>query len=182
MQVDVPITLTMSSVRQPAPMASQWGSKAPTGDGNACFQSQLLGPMRGELSRNYVSDVAYSPSNFSRTPFNSGMDFDEKFFRGQPAQRAIPHPLVAHGADAALHFFRFRDAAERSRNHVAMLERGSKVRALLRIVTQPVQQLGKIPTPRNRLHRTTGWLPNFSRCAIAVIWAASPLARWSHHR
>ena len=37
MQVDVPITFTMSSVRQPAPIASQCASKAPTGIGMPAF-------------------------------------------------------------------------------------------------------------------------------------------------
>jgi hypothetical protein len=33
MQVEVPMTFTMSSVRQPAPIASQCASNAPTGMG-----------------------------------------------------------------------------------------------------------------------------------------------------
>ena len=33
MQVEVPTTLTTSPIRTPAPMASQWASKAPTGMG-----------------------------------------------------------------------------------------------------------------------------------------------------
>ena len=36
--VEVPITLTMSSVPQPAPIASQWASKAPTGIGMPGFK------------------------------------------------------------------------------------------------------------------------------------------------
>ena len=48
MQVEVPITFTMSSVRQPAPMASQCASNAPTGIGIPGFSPSLLRPKRRE--------------------------------------------------------------------------------------------------------------------------------------
>ena len=41
MQVEVPMTFTMSSVRQPAPMASQCASNAPTGMGIPAFNPSL---------------------------------------------------------------------------------------------------------------------------------------------
>ncbi len=40
------------------------------------------------------------------------------------------------------------DAAERGGDHVAVLEGGGKLRALVRIVAEPVQQLGKAPLVR----------------------------------
>ncbi len=41
MQVEVPTTFTISSVRQPAPIASQWASKAPTGMGMPALSPSL---------------------------------------------------------------------------------------------------------------------------------------------
>ena len=57
---------------------------------------------------------------------------------------------MAHGADAALYFFRIGDAAQRGRHHVAVLEGGNEFRSLAGIVAQPVQQLGK--SPLRRIH------------------------------
>ena len=76
MQVDVPTTFTMSSVRQPAPIASQCASKAPTGIGIPGLQSQLLRPVRRQRSRDLLgcgvlaiqlfADSASSGSTFTR--------------------------------------------------------------------------------------------------------------------
>ena len=52
---------------------------------------------------------------------------------------------MTHGADAALHQFGIGDAAESRRHHVAVLEGARQLTALLRIVAQPVQQLGESP-------------------------------------
>src|SRR5579859_2239079 len=76
--------------------------------------------------------------------------FCEKFLGWETAERGVPHPLMAHGANAALYLLRVGDAAQRRRDHVAMLERGNKLRALGRIMPKPVQQLRK--TPFRRIH------------------------------
>ena len=73
------------------------------------------------------------------------VDSHQEFLRRQPAPLGVPHPFVAHGADAALDPADSLDAAERGRDHVAVFERGHEARALLRIVAQPVQQLGEAP-------------------------------------
>ena len=55
---------------------------------------------------------------------------------------------MTHGADAALSVCRIGDATQRGGNHVAMFERGRKIFALLRIVSQPVQEFGEPPFGR----------------------------------
>ena len=52
---------------------------------------------------------------------------------------------MTHGAYAALYQLGIGDPAQSSRNHVAVLESTRQLPALLRIVTQPMQQLGKSP-------------------------------------
>ena len=88
MQVEVPMTFTMSSVRQPAPTASQCASKAPTGIGipgfNPSFSAQ-----NGESVPAICSEVAYSPCNFSRTPLSSGSTFARNSSGGRPPSFAF---------------------------------------------------------------------------------------------
>ena len=57
----------------------------------------------------------------------------------------MPHPLVPHRANAALRFARIGYAAERGRDHVAVLEGAREFAALNRIVAQPMQQLRESP-------------------------------------
>jgi hypothetical protein len=64
------------------------------------------------------------------------------------AQLPVPHPLVAHGADAARRLARIGDAAQHRGHHVAMLQRRDHLRALAGIVPQPVQQLRESPLGR----------------------------------
>ena len=55
--------------------------------------------------------------------------------------RFVPHPFVAHGANAARRVARRRDAAKDGGDIIAMLEGGDELVALIGIVAQPVQQL-----------------------------------------
>ena len=79
---------------------------------------------------------------------SSGSTATKKLLRRQPAPLGIPHPLVAHRADAALQPAHRRHAAQRRRHHVAMFQRRNHARALLRVVPQPVQQFGESPLVR----------------------------------
>ena len=57
----------------------------------------------------------------------------------------VPHPLVAHGADAALGLFCVGDAAEGGGDHVAVFEGGDEAVALVGVVAEPVEELGESP-------------------------------------
>src|SRR5205809_1146793 len=83
MQVDVPITFTMSSVRQPAPIASQCASNAPTGIGTPAFNPSLSAHLGASVPANW-SEVAYSPFSFSRTPANNGSTLVRNESGGKP--------------------------------------------------------------------------------------------------
>ena len=54
MHVEVPTTFTISSVRQPAPIASQCASKAPTGIGMPAFRPSFSAQSGGKRSGNLV--------------------------------------------------------------------------------------------------------------------------------
>lgn len=71
MQVEVPTTFTTSSVRHPATIASQCASKAPTGIGMSAVSPRRSAHCGDSLPA-ITSDVAYSPSSFSRIPASSG--------------------------------------------------------------------------------------------------------------
>ena len=68
-----------------------------------------------------------------------------KLSGGSPPRAGVPHPLVAHGADASFDLRRVRDPAKRRGDHVAVLEGAGKFLALVGIVPQPMQQLGESP-------------------------------------
>ena len=175
MQVEVPTTLTTSPLRQPAPMASQCASKAPTGIGMPRFQAQLFRPflreMAGRSGRKW---------RIGRRAFRARLQTADRLWSGtlRPAVRpsaSVPHPLVAHGADAARDLRRIGDAAEHGRHHVAVFERGSHARALLRIVAQPVQQLGESPLRGIDAAAPVDGFQLFGACAASVMSRASLL-------
>src|SRR5580658_10260728 len=70
---------------------------------------------------------------------------------------------MSHRANAALYLLRISDAAQCSRHHVAMLESGDERRPLVRVVSKPVQKLGKSP-----LRRIDAATPLDSLQALAV--------------
>ena len=88
MHVDVPMTFTISSVRHPAPIASQCASKAPTGMGipagspNFAAQAEQSWPA-------IWSEVANSPSSWLRTPRNRGSTLTRKLSGGRPPSCAF---------------------------------------------------------------------------------------------
>ena len=88
MQVDVPTTLTISSLRQPAPMASQCASKAPTGMGMPAFKPSCSAHSADRCPARW-SEVAYSPCSFSRTPVSSGSTVTRKSSGGSPPSEAF---------------------------------------------------------------------------------------------
>src|SRR5207245_525148 len=69
----------------------------------------------------------------------------EKFLGREATERSVPHPLVAHSANAALDVLCVGDAAERCGNHVAMFESGDELRAFGGIVAKPMEEFGEAP-------------------------------------
>ena len=182
MQVEVPTTFTTSPSRQPAPIASQCASNAPTGMGIPARRPSFSAHSGAQMPGEMVRSADTRPPSLSRMPSNSGSSFDRNVLRRQPAPLRVPHPLVAHGADAALHRFGIGDAAQRGRHHVAVLERRGKLCRASPDCAAASAAAWQIPTRANRRRRTSRSPPAFSACASSVICCASFLARWSHHR
>src|ERR1700733_15151104 len=99
--------------------------------------------MSGDLIRSKVFAIETVTNSIEER-----IEFGEELLRRQPAPSRVPKPLVAHGADTALHLCRIRNAGERGRNHVAVLEAGEEVRPFFGIVAEPMQQLGESPLVR----------------------------------
>ena len=76
------------------------------------------------------------------------IEFGEERLRRQAVPLGIPHPFVAHGADAALDELR----AGMPQSVAATMSQCSKAEAnlvaLVRIVAQPMEQLGEAPLVR----------------------------------
>jgi len=104
MQVEVPTTLTMSSLRQPAPIASQCASKAPTGMGMPAFKPSCFAQSADKWPARR-SEVAYSPSSFSRTPASNGSTFVRNFSGGRPPSEAFHIHLCPAAQTLRLTFF-----------------------------------------------------------------------------
>ena len=97
----MPTTLTTSPSRMLEPMASQWASNAPTGMGMPARRPSSLGPLRREMAGEVVGGEVFA-ADLGADAGEERIDGDEELLRRQAAPLGIPHPLVAHGADAAL--------------------------------------------------------------------------------
>ena len=118
--------------------------KCAHGNGYAGTQPQRFSPLRRKMPGQMIAGQELA-AKFGAHAGKQRVHGHQKLLRRQPAPLGIPHPLVAHGADAALQLVDLGDAAKRSRHHVAMFQRGDKLRALFGIVAQPVQQLCEPP-------------------------------------
>src|SRR5207302_2230164 len=83
MQVDVPTTLTTSPSLQPAPIASQCASNAPTGIGMPALRP-ISAAHFSESVPATESEARYSPPIFSRIPSSSGSTLDRNACGGSP--------------------------------------------------------------------------------------------------
>src|SRR5579872_5503733 len=88
---------------------------------NPGAESQLLSPLWRERSGDLVGSRILA-IQFVARPGEERINLGEETFGGKSAERGVPHPLVPHGADAALDAARVGDPTERGRNHVAVLE------------------------------------------------------------
>ncbi len=149
------------------------------------------------MSRNLVARLVIA-AEFRAHALQQRVHSHQKLFRRQPAPLRIPHPFVAHRANAALYILHGCHAAQRSRHHVAMFESRDKLVALLRIVPQPVQQLRESPLVRintttpidpleSQLMRLLRNLLRFGKCAmiapqVIFVQRLEVLAHWNHAR
>ena len=144
MQVEVPTTLTTSPRRTPAPMASQCASNAPTGIGMPA-RSPSFSAHSGERWPAIWSEVCVAAGQFLAHAGEQRIDGGQKSSGGKPPRRGVPHPLVAHGADAARNVGGIVDAAERRRHHVAMLQRGGEAARLSGLWRSQWSSFGESP-------------------------------------
>jgi hypothetical protein len=179
MQVEVPTTLTTSPSPMPAPMASQWASIPPTGMGMPSRKPSFPAHSRRQRPGDGVAGgvAARRASPASR---QQRVDASKNSSDGNPPSVGVPHPLVAHGADAAGHLGDRTDAAEGGGGHVAVLGEGGRPRRR-RGASAASRAFSKSPTRRNRRRRTSRWPLRSARGRMGVMAAASRWARWSHH-
>ena len=148
MQVEVPTTLTTSPSRQPAPMASQWASNAPTGMGMPARRPSLVGPLCGERWPARWSEVRYSPPSFSRMPSKSGSSLERKDCGGRP-----PHLGFHIHLWPMAQTLRLTLAGSVTPHSVAATmsqcsKAEAKLVAFVGIVAQPVEEFGEAPLVR----------------------------------
>ena len=119
-------------------------------------------PMRRKVSGEVIGGEIVAGELFANA-VKQRVDLGKKRLRRQAVPLGIPHPLVAHGADAALGQFGIGDAAERGRHHVAVLEGGGELRALVRDCGAASAAAWQSPTRASRRRRTTRSLPDLPR-------------------
>ena len=141
MQVEVPITFTTSPSFTPAPMASQCASNAPTGIGIPGAQPKFAGPLLRQVPGDLIGG-GVAPVQLFADAREQRIDCHQKVFRRQAAERFVPHPLVAHGANAAPALGDGSVMPQRTAATISQCSKAeAKLVALLGIVPQPVQQL-----------------------------------------
>src|SRR5207249_7198048 len=64
------------------------------------------------------------------------------------AERRVPQPLVAHGADTALHLLCIGDATESCGDHIAVLEGRDEFGALRGVMAKPMEEFRESPLRR----------------------------------
>ena len=84
-------------------------------------------------------------AEFFADAVEEGVEFGEEGLWRKAAPLGVPHPLVSHGADAALYLCGIGDAGECGGNHVAVFEGGGEAVAFGWVVTEPVEELCEAP-------------------------------------
>src|SRR3954467_8696603 len=117
------------------------------------------------------------PAELFTHAFEQRINGYEELFRWKAAERFVPKPLMAHGADTAGRLRCLANTAEGCRDEVTMLEGGRELVALVRVMPEPVQQFRKAPFRRIP---PAAPLDGFQAdsCAFCVISAASRQVRW----
>src|SRR5207248_928983 len=79
-------------------------------DWDAGTQSKLFSPLRREIASD-TSRAREAALNARSHAREQRINFDEEVFRRQATQLRVPHPFVAHGANAARNFLGCANAA-----------------------------------------------------------------------
>src|SRR6185312_16850719 len=114
------------------------------GDGDPGSQSQLRCPYRCEAPRDLIRRRIASPELFTNTA-QQWVDGPKELFGGESAELRVPHPFVAHGANAERRLPRIGDTAQSSGKHVAVFKGRNKARSFFRMMPKPVQKFRKTP-------------------------------------
>ena len=145
MQVEVPTTLTMSSVRQPAPMASQCASKAPTGIGMPALRPSFSAQCGERRPGDLVGSRVFAVEFFA----NAGeqrIDLGQELFAAAGRRVSAFHIHLWPMAQTLRFAFR---GSVMPQSVAATMSQCSKAETnfarCVGVVAQPVQQLGKSP-------------------------------------
>src|SRR6202012_2818511 len=87
----------------PAPRANRIpvGIEGAHGNRNTRSQTHLLRPCRREVTSKRIRSVVFA-TKFVANAIQQRIYFGQKGLRWKPVPLGIPHPLMTHGADAAL--------------------------------------------------------------------------------
>src|SRR5262249_4120508 len=94
----------------------------------------------GNLVAGFVAAVELAPD-----AGECGVEAGEEGLVRESAESGIPHPLVAHGADAAWDGGGIGDAAKDSGDHVAMFKCGGESSSARGVAAEPAEELGDAP-------------------------------------
>src|SRR5262245_5118852 len=113
-------------------------------DRNTRAKTELRRPFRREPAGEFVRGCV-SARELGAHAFKQWVDRYQKILGRHSIERLVPHPFVAHGADASWSACRVGDAAQSGRDHVAMLQSRHHPAALVRIMSKPMKKLRKSP-------------------------------------
>ncbi len=138
------------------PIASQCASNAPTGTGMPARRPKRLRPTRAPVPGQMVAGGIRAAQLGAHAPASSGSTAARKSSGGSPPSSAIPHPLVAHGADAALQpvYGSVMPHSDR-RDHVAVLQRRDHAARACPGCAAASAAAWRSPTLRSRRRRTS---------------------------
>ena len=173
-QVEVPITLTMSPSRMPAPIASQCASSAPDRNRNARSQAELVRPTpdraRPRWRRTSRTRPRVDPANAGQQRIRARRRTLRWEDRRATRSTAICDP--SHRRCGATRSDRVMPHSD-GRHEVAVLERPCQAAIAFGIVPQPVPAAWPSRTPKNTCRRTTRAPPGPRAGPAVVISAAS---------
>ena len=128
----------------PAPIASQWASRAPDGNRDSWPSPSLLGPLGGERPGEGVR-LGVPPADLAPDAGEQRVQPGEELLGGQAARATRSTSTCAPSRRRCAALRRVGDPAERGGHHVAMFEGRDELGALLGVVAEPVQQLREPP-------------------------------------
>ena len=123
------------------------GVEGSYGDRDAGLEAHLFRPFGGEMARDVIAGEVFS-AEFFTDAVKKRVELREEGLRGKTIPLGVPHPFVAHGADAAADFGGVGYAGQGGGDHVAVLEGGGEAVSFIGVVAEPVEELGEAPLVR----------------------------------